>query len=391
MDNKKRDFLLEDKFIEWRLLRTDDLNIYWETFIKDNPELSDYIYIAIEEFNSVKLNNKRIQEIEKKEILASILYKGKRRNKMKSFIQVISTIAAVAIVGLFISLFIKLNSRSIDTYKNSILGQTMPDEEVYIISNNNKTRLADNSSLNLTQENKAVITNNTGKIAEVNLTTSSLNRIVVPYGKRSTITLSDGSKVWLNSGTQLDFPTTFTGETREISVNGEIYIEVEEDKNIPFIVNTKNMAIQVYGTSFNVTSYNDDENKSIVLVKGKVGVRTSGHKDEFTLKPNEMISLSGNEVTKENVNVYNYISWTQDILVFDETPISEILKKVGRYYNVQFDNLPEVTISDKTCSGKLFLSNNLDSVMMSISSISSTKYERNNNIINITKLNSLCK
>lgn len=385
MDSKNRDFLLEDKFIEWRLLKTDELNIYWETFRKDNPELSHSIDIAIKEFNSLKLNNKKIEEIEKKKILATILSEGKRKSKRKYFIQAISTVAAVAVLGLFISLFLNLNNNSIDAYENSILGQTMPEEEVYIISNDSKTKLADNSSLELTQENKAVITNNTGSIEEVNLTTSSLNRIVVPYGKRSTITLADGTKVWLNSGTQLDFPTTFTGGTREISVNGEIYIEVKEDKNTPFIVNTENMTIQVYGTSFNVTSYNDDDNKSIVLVEGKVGVKTSRYKDEFTLKPNEMISLSGNEVTRENVDVSNYISWTQDILVFDETPISEILKKIGRYYNVQFDNLPEVTLNEQTCSGKLFLSNNLDSVMMSISSISATKYERNNNIINITK------
>ena len=92
-----------------------------------------------------------------------------------------------------------------------------------------------------------------------------MNRIVVPYGKRSNITLADGSKVWLNSGTQLDFPTTFTGSTREINVNGEIYIEVKENKDIPFIVNTNNMSINVYGTSFNVTAYENNSPNSASL------------------------------------------------------------------------------------------------------------------------------
>ena len=386
MDSKNRDFLLEDKFIEWRLFKTDELNSYWEAFRIKNPEISDDIDIAIEEFESVRFNENKLSEIEKRDIINSIITDVKRRGKVKSIIQVISTVAAIAILGVFISIFTNLNNKDTNIIiENSILGQTMPEEEVYIISNNNKTSLADNSNLELTPNNKAVITNNIGETEEVSLTTSSLNRIVVPYGRRSTIILADGSKVWLNSGTQLDFPTTFTGKTREINVNGEIYIEVKEDKKTPFIVNTESMAIQVYGTAFNVTSYNDDENQSIVLVEGKVGVKTSGYKDEFTLKPNEMISLSGNEVIKENVDVSKYISWTKDILVFEETPISEILKRIGRYYNVQFDNLPEVTLNEQTCSGKLFLSEYLDSVMMSISSLSSTKYERNNNIINITK------
>ena len=386
MDSKNRDFLLEDKFIEWRLFKTDELNSYWEALRKETPELSEEIDIAIREFDSIRLNDKSLSDTDRRYIVESILTKGKRRNKVKSLIQIISTVAAITILGVFISIYTNLNNKDTKMIiENSILGQTMPEEEVYIISNNNKISLADNSNLELTLDNKAVITKNTGEKEEINLTKSSVNRIVVPYGKRSTITLADGSKVWLNSGSQLDFPTTFTGKTREININGEIYIEVKEDKKTPFIVNTESMAIQVYGTAFNVTSYNDDENQSIVLVEGKVGVKASGYKDEFTLKPNEMISLSGNEVTRENVDVSKYISWTKDILVFEETPISEILKKIGRYYNVQFDNLPEVALNEQTCSGKLFLSNNLDSVMMSISSISSTKYERINNIINITK------
>ena len=70
---------------------------------------------------------------------------------------------------------------------------------------------------------------------------------------------------------------------------------------------------------------------------------------------------------------------------FNETPVSEILKKVGRYYNVEFENSPDISLNDKTYSGKLFLSNNLDSVMVSISLLSSTKYSREDNIIHISK------
>ncbi len=216
------------------------------------------------------------------------------------------------------------------------------------------------------------------------LAKATMNRLVVPYGKRSNIVLSDGSKIWINSGTQLDFPTDFVGNKREIKVNGEIYIEVVNDNKKPFIVNAGKMAIQVYGTSFNVTAYDDEEISSVVLVEGSVGVTTPGY-ESTVLSPNEKLDLSSGGISKEVVDVSEYISWTRDVLEFDETPISEVLSKIGRYYNVQFENSPDIRLNEQTCSGKLFLSNNLDSVMISISVLSSTEYERNNNIIHIRK------
>lgn len=383
MDRKNRDFLLEDKFIEWRLLQTEELDSYWEAFRNNNPELSNDIDVAIKEFEVVRLNNKRLHLTDKQDIINNIFRKGKIRKRLKIFIQASSSVAAIAIIGLFIALL--TNSNNDLTQTNTIVGLTLPEEEVYIISNENKTKIVNNSSLELTTDNKAIVTNDTGDKEEVSLATASMNRIVVPYGKRSNITLADGSKVWLNSGTQLDFPTTFTGSTREINVNGEIYIEVEENKDIPFIVNTNNMSIKVYGTSFNVTAYEEDDINRVVLVNGSVGLSVLGQKNEVILKPSEKADLIATDIIKETVNTSEYISWINDVLEFNETPISEILKRVGRYYNVQFENMPEISLNKQTCSGKLFLSNNLDSVMTAISSISSTEYTRNNNIIQINK------
>lgn len=118
-------------------------------------------------------------------------------------------------------------------------------------------------------------------------------------------------------------------------------------------------------------------------MKGKVSVKTNT--DETKLSPNEKFNLINGEISTETVDVSEYISWTKGVLEFDETPISEILKKVGRYYNVQFENNLDTKLNDKTCSGKLFLSNNLDSVMISVSVLSSTKYHRENTIIHISK------
>jgi ferric-dicitrate binding protein FerR (iron transport regulator) len=216
------------------------------------------------------------------------------------------------------------------------------------------------------------------------LASQEINQLIVPFGKRTDITLSDGTHIWLNSGTQLDFPTVFTGKTREIHVYGEIFIDVAHNSKIPFIVRSKEIEIEVYGTSFNVSAYNDDNKKTVVLIDGKITIKTEGN-DKIDLFPNEKIDIEEHKLLKEKVDVSEYISWTKGVLEFEQTPMSEILKKIGRYYNVRFDGSPDIALNEKSCSGKLFLSNNLDSVLTSVSVLSSTIYKRENNKIHIIK------
>ena len=151
------------------------------------------------------------------------------------------------------------------------------------------------------------------------LARTELNRLVVPYGKRTNLTLADGSEVWLNSGTQLDFPSEFRGKTREIHVDGEIYIDVAPNQQIPFIVHAQDMQIRVLGTSFNISAYRDDIKKTIVLVEGKVKVER-GETQLAELLPNEKIDVTENKVLKETVNTSEYISWKKGILEFNGTP-----------------------------------------------------------------------
>jgi ferric-dicitrate binding protein FerR (iron transport regulator) len=153
---------------------------------------------------------------------------------------------------------------------------------------------------------------------------------------------------------------------------------------VPFIVHAKDMDILVQGTSFNISAYRDDNRQTVVLVEGKVKIE-SGSTVIAELLPNEKVDITENNILKERVDVSEYISWRKGILEFNNTPMSEILKKIGRYYNVQFEGTADIPLNKQTCSGKLFLSNNLDSVMTSVSILSSTVYKRENNTIQITK------
>ena len=384
--DKNQNFLLDEDFIKWRLFRTEEQNAQWAKYIDENPHLEQSIHEAIVQFSALQMNKRSLPQAEKDALYTTLMRNIKRKRKRKVFLQYVSSVAAVLVIAIVSVLYMqqhKSNSllKSIDN--NTIIGQTLMEEEVYIISGEHKTNLTNNSELKFTHDENVVITDSTKSQQELKLASASMNKLVVPYGKRSNLILADGTRVFLNSGTQVDFPTKFIGSTREITVNGEVYVEVKKDTSKPFIIHTNSMNIEVYGTSFNVSDYDDDLTKTVVLVEGSIGVNTADK--ETKLKPNRKLEITNGKITEETVDVSEYICWTKGIMEFNETPVSEILKKVGRYYNVEFENSPDISLNDKTYSGKLFLSNNLDSVMVSISLLSSTKYNREDNIIHISK------
>lgn len=382
---KKNKFLFDENFINWRLLRSEEQEAYWSLFRQNNPILEKDLDEAIRYFDVIQLNNYHLDEKEKKDIYEIVLQKSRKHKRRNFYIRISSSAAILLVLVISILFILDKNGKNILEYldNESIIGQALPEEEVYIVSGNQVVNIANQTNVELTKDATAIITDSTQSKKKLKLTPETMNKLVVPFGKRSNLTLADGTKICINSGTQVDFPSKFAGKTREIYVNGEIFIDVAEDLQKPFIVNTNEMNIRVYGTSFNVSAYNEDVSKTVVLVKGKVSVKTNT--DETKLSPNEKFNLINGEISTETVDVSEYISWTKGVLEFDETPISEILKKVGRYYNVQFENNLDTKLNDKTCSGKLFLSNNLDSVMISVSVLSSTKYHRENTIIHISK------
>lgn len=393
MDNKDQFFLNEDNFLQnedfinWRLFQTKELEDYWNDFRIKNPHLEKALQKAIRQFDAVEINKYHLDEKERKEMYKAVL-RSIARYRRRRLTERIGAVAAVLLIGILSLLFItqmKEDSGIIPPEGNEIIvGETLPEEEIILISAGKKINLAGNAHIGLTKNGKAVVTDSTSSQKELLLAKTELNKLVVPYGKRSNLTLSDGTEVWLNSGTELDFPSEFSGKTREIHVNGEIFIEVAHNASVPFIVHVKDIDIRVQGTSFNISAYRDENRKTVVLVEGKVKIER-GSTQIAELLPNEKIDISENNILKEKVDISEYISWKEGILEFKNTPMSEIMKKIGRYYNVQFEETPDIPLNKQTCSGKLFLSNNLDSVMTSVSILSSTVYKRENNTIQITK------
>lgn len=163
------------------------------------------------------------------------------------------------------------------------------------------------------------------------------NTMQIPVGGFYQLKLADGTKVWLNSLTQLRFPVTFAGEERKVYLTGEAYFEVARDSVHPFIVATdEGMEVKVYGTEFNVDTYRKGTVKT-TLVNGKVGIRVSATGEEVRLSPNQMALFTKvtQSVQVENVDPYGAIAWKDGKFVFEDEPIEEIMERLSRWYDVK--------------------------------------------------------
>ena len=191
----------------------------------------------------------------------------------------------------------------------------------------------------------------------------SMNQIVVPYGKRSKIILPDGSSLWINSGSCISYGSDFT-TNRKLNVQGEVYLDVQKDSIHPFVVRTNHLEVRVLGTAFNVTDYAKDSETSVVLVRGSVDVKVD-NKDKMRLVPNQRLSAGNGEISVNEVDVYSYICWKDDIMNFDGQKLSSILKSLSRYYNIKIEIIGN--LGDEKCFGSLDLNSTLDEVLESIS------------------------
>lgn len=158
------------------------------------------------------------------------------------------------------------------------------------------------------------------------------NTLKILRGKRFKMQLSDGTKVWLNSESEITFPNRFEGSNRMVSVKGELLFEVTEDKSRPFIVNTGHGVVRVLGTAFNVHCY-DNETPMITLVRGKI--RYSLGNRSVDLEPGQQCRVNDDGLTVVNVDTYEYTAWVDEVITFKNKRLEELMNVLGRLYDVE--------------------------------------------------------
>lgn len=388
-DNTFIRFLKDEKFIEWKLSPTDELDSYWDEYLQQHPTEKDDILLAEKHFKHINISSLKMLPEKRQEAIHRLeqsLNSYNRKRKIHRFSYIAAACAAALVLSvLYIHKEINRNNEEMIASSDYIVGNELESEDILFITGNETASFQSNVEIAIDGSETALIKREDAETEEIYIVQHTMNRLIVPYGKRSKVVLSDGTKVWLNSGSTLEFPSAFTGDTREIDLSGEMYIEVAPDNDKPLYVHTYGYDIKVYGTKFNISSY-PSASSSVVLVEGKVSLQVA-EKQELFLLPSEQAvysEVTGTFDTRE-VDVHSLISWKDGYLTFEDTPVIEALKQIERYYNLSFNYGDDVSFQGLTCTGKIILSDNLDNVMMALTLISGTKYKKEGKLIYIYK------
>lgn len=193
-------------------------------------------------------------------------------------------------------------------------------------------------------------------------------------GQKATITLTDGTKVYLNVDSKLTFPDRFGPDQREVRLEGEAFFEVARNPKRPFVITSRNLTTTVLGTSFNVKAF-AHEPLEVTVATGRVKVNTldtTGTTQEVLLQPHQQAYYDGT-LHKKEVDLERYIAWRQKIIQFDEIPLSEAVVVLERWFNTSIDIESEQARSCRI-SGT-YINENLINILNSLEHILNVKYQ----------------
>lgn len=364
----EKDFLENDVFIFYILSKDPDSASYWEKHLRNYPEDKSNFEKAVKKFKMVKLNKESIPSDERKNLHNRIFKKPSVYSVIKKRKRKRSLLAATTLVVFFLSIAFYTTLKQPKNFE-VLVEESTENLPIQLIVNNQTFLFSDSEVLTVKEEGVISLEGENVELSD----TTSYNILKVPFGKRSELVLADGSKLWINSGSTVKFPSKFNNTSRNIYIEGEIYIEVSKDQLKPFRVKTSNFDVNVYGTAFNVKAYEGSENQRVVLVDGSVGV-TAQNDMSSLMVPNESLEITPSQLVKKTINPKFYTSWKNGYLEFDETPIENVLLELSRYYNVTFLETQNEFIG-KTCTGKIYLSSNLNDVLKTLSILSSTSFK----------------
>lgn len=212
---------------------------------------------------------------------------------------------------------------------------------------------------------------------------ASMQTIFVPPGQRAELTLTDGTKVWLNAKTTFTFPNKFTADGRNVTLDGEGYFDVTKDPQKPFIVKTKQYDIKVLGTEFNVTAYSASPSFETSLIKGAVEVSSSTSQAKMTLQPNTRTYVENGILKKGAIEHETYFLWKEGLICFYDEPVDKMIEKLELYYDVKIDVQNKELLRNRY-SGKFRTKDGVEHVLKVLQLNNKFTYTKDNDLNLIT-------
>lgn len=333
------DLLSDPDFRQWVANPSRPQDIYWQKWITSHPEHQEAVYRAKEVILRMKFKEDKLSHIEREEILDNIIASSFLTNRKRTLVigypwlKIAAAIALLIVIGLLA--FFK------------------------------ETTFADSEIAEIEQQAKE-ITKQNGK------------------GIKSQIVLPDGTKVFLNSESQLIYPAHFDNHKRQVQLTGEAFFEVAHDSLRPFSVMAKNTLTTALGTSFNVQAFASDNNINVALVTGSVKVASQNKQlGNLKLNPGEkiMLDLRRDKAFVTKFNLQTEIGWKDGLLVFNNSGFPDFIQKIERWFGVEV----EIEGKPKTqwnIDGQ-FDNESLEEILNSIKYTHEVKYEINDKKVKI--------
>lgn len=249
-----------------------------------------------------------------------------------------SVAAVCAGIGLVVGL-LRMHPGTVDNSQQA-MDNVKSYKAVLILNNGKKIHLEENSRKTIPGESGTRIVLDGNCVCYDadslwNQQGNEMNTVVVPRGGEYELLLADGTRVWLNSESQLTYPVRFTGDTREVAMKGEVCFDVARNEKQPFVVKTADVAVTVLGTLFNLEAYPEDHRTTATLVRGKIGVNSGVERQVITPDRQAIVDANG-RIQVKKVYGEDFVSWTKGVFHFTEASLDEIMTRLARWYDVEF-------------------------------------------------------
>jgi transmembrane sensor len=304
----------------------------WDKFLSDNDCMPDIQFLLA--YKQASLKNEVTPPSTDKawtNFRSTHIQPESERHLRQRGAWIYGSIAIAAIIALVVVLRIShINSSSkIEGPLVAFVADHKP--QVITLSENDQRPI---SVSHQSQKSGIIVNAQVANYSDASVAKNPIQSITTPRGKSYKVILNDGTTVLMNADSRLIFPTYFRGKERIVKLEGEAYFKVSKDRQHPFIVQTEKISTRVLGTEFNLKAYSSSDTH-VTLIDGSVIVCNRANNKEVTLKPGQDVVLHNDQQFDViTVDTDYYIQWKDGYFYFDNMPLVEVMKELGRWYNV---------------------------------------------------------
>jgi transmembrane sensor len=381
VDNKENIRILVSKYLD-RSCKEAEINQFLRLFDQRQNEILIKAYIKqyFESANEFEQNDKAREDEAIENVHARLISRiNKKQIAIKHMHLFKVAVACLILISLsfapiYFIYFSKNQNHIANVQKQDI--EPGGNKGILTLSDGSQIILEKVNQGDIATQGDATIKNISGKLIYDVPTTKKAdvyyNKLTVPRGGQYQLTLPDGTNVWLNAASSIDYPTVFKGKERRVRITGEVYFEVApyiligkngENERIPFIVDINNQVkIKVLGTHFNLSSYPEEKITEVTLIEGSVEVNSLVSNETTAIRPGQQASIdAGGRIMIKEVDTEEVVAWKNGLFYFNNANLQTVMQQLARWYDVQIKY--EGNVPNRIFTGKIHRDINLSEAL----------------------------